>query len=57
MPHSFDLILTLAGAPTAALALGLLTQSLRLSPIVGYLVAGIVAVPAGDGEGALRGAN
>jgi monovalent cation:H+ antiporter-2, CPA2 family len=45
MPHNLDLILTLAGALSAALALGLLTQSLRLSPIVGYLLAGILVGP------------
>jgi monovalent cation:H+ antiporter-2, CPA2 family len=45
MPHSFDLILTLAGALTAALLFGLLTQGLRLSPIVGYLIAGILVGP------------
>jgi monovalent cation:H+ antiporter-2, CPA2 family len=45
MPHNLDLILTLAGALGAALALGLLTQSLRLSPIVGYLLAGILVGP------------
>lgn len=45
MPHSLDLILTLAGALSAALVLGLLTQSLRLSPIVGYLLAGVFVGP------------
>jgi len=45
MPHNLDLILTLSGALGAALVLGLLTQRLRLSPIVGYLLAGIVVGP------------
>jgi CPA2 family monovalent cation:H+ antiporter-2 len=45
MPHHLDLILTLAGALSAALVLGLVTQRLRLSPIVGYLIAGIVVGP------------
>jgi CPA2 family monovalent cation:H+ antiporter-2 len=45
MTHDIDLVLTLAGALGAALAFGLLTQRLRLSPIVGYLVAGIVVGP------------
>ena len=40
--HSIELILTLTGALTAALVLGYVTQRLGLSPIVGYLLAGIV---------------
>jgi CPA2 family monovalent cation:H+ antiporter-2 len=43
--HDLDLILTLAGGLTAALVLGFITQKLRLSPIVGYLLAGIVVGP------------
>ena len=39
------LITTLAAAFTAAWVLGLITQRLRLSPIVGYLLAGIVIGP------------
>jgi CPA2 family monovalent cation:H+ antiporter-2 len=45
MPHNLDLILTLTGGLTAALALGFLTLKLRLSPIVGYLLAGILVGP------------
>ncbi|HEX6276613.1 MAG TPA: cation:proton antiporter [Polyangiaceae bacterium] len=45
MAHNLELILTLAGALGAALVLGLLTQSLRLSPIVGYLLAGVLVGP------------
>jgi monovalent cation:H+ antiporter-2, CPA2 family len=45
MPHNLDLILTLAGALSAALVLGIATQSLRLSPIVGYLIAGVLVGP------------
>nr|WP_256200168.1 cation:proton antiporter [Verrucomicrobium spinosum] len=45
MPHNLDLILTLTGGLTAALALGFITQKLRLSPIVGYLLAGILVGP------------
>ncbi len=44
MAH-LDLILTLTGGFIAALALGLLTQRLGLSPIVGYLLAGIMVSP------------
>ncbi|WP_437916869.1 cation:proton antiporter [Sorangium sp. So ce302] len=45
MPHELDLILTITGGLTAALALGFVTQRLRLSPIVGYLLAGILVGP------------
>jgi monovalent cation:H+ antiporter-2, CPA2 family len=45
MPHNIDLILTLTGGLTAALGLGFATQKLRLSPIVGYLLAGILVGP------------
>jgi CPA2 family monovalent cation:H+ antiporter-2 len=40
--HDFPLISTLAIGFTAAWLLGLLTQRLRLSPIVGYLLAGVL---------------
>jgi monovalent cation:H+ antiporter-2, CPA2 family len=43
--HQAELILTLAGALTAALGVGLLTQRLGLSPIVGYLLAGVLVGP------------
>jgi CPA2 family monovalent cation:H+ antiporter-2 len=45
MPHNLDLIFTLTGGFTAALVFGYLTQRIRLSPIVGYLLAGIVVGP------------
>jgi monovalent cation:H+ antiporter-2, CPA2 family len=45
MPHNIDLILTLTGGLTAALGLGFATQKLKLSPIVGYLLAGILVGP------------
>ncbi|WP_437641085.1 cation:proton antiporter [Sorangium sp. So ce854] len=45
MPHELDLIVTLTGGLTAALAFGFITQRLRLSPIVGYLLAGIFVGP------------
>ncbi|TLD71222.1 sodium:proton exchanger [Phragmitibacter flavus] len=45
MPHNIDLILTLTGGLTAALVLGFITQKLKLSPIVGYLLAGVVVGP------------
>lgn len=43
--HNLDLILTLTGGLTAALVLGYLTHRLGLSPIVGYLLAGIAVGP------------
>ena len=43
--HGYDLILTLTGSLAAALVLGYLTQRLRLSPIVGYLLAGTLVGP------------
>ena len=43
--HEVDLILTLTGGLTAALVLGYVTQHLKLSPIVGYLLAGIAVSP------------
>ncbi len=45
MPHNIELILTLTGGLTAALLLGFITQKLKLSPIVGYLLAGIIVGP------------
>ena len=44
MPDS-GLILTLAGGLTAALVLGYLTHRIGLSPIAGYLIAGIIVGP------------
>src|SRR3712207_5717009 len=43
--HGTDLILTLAGGLSAALVLGYLTQRLGLSPLVGYLLAGVIVGP------------
>ncbi|MGB7159898.1 MAG: cation:proton antiporter, partial [Tepidisphaeraceae bacterium] len=43
--HAIPLITLIAAAFTAAWVLGLVTQSLRLSPIVGYLLAGVVIGP------------
>src|SRR5262245_20922063 len=45
MHANTDLILTLTGGLAAALVLGYLTHRLGLSPIVGYLLAGIVVGP------------
>jgi CPA2 family monovalent cation:H+ antiporter-2 len=43
--HSFDLILTLTGGLAGALVFGYLTQQAGLSPIVGYLLAGVAVGP------------
>src|SRR6185295_17322384 len=43
--HDLPLITLIAAALTAAWVLGLLTQWLKLSPIVGYLLAGIAIGP------------
>ena len=43
--HSFDLIVTLTGGLSAALVFGYLTQRAGLSPIVGYLLAGVAVGP------------
>jgi CPA2 family monovalent cation:H+ antiporter-2 len=43
--HQLDLILTLTGGLATAVVFGYLTDRLRLSPIVGYLIAGIVVGP------------
>jgi monovalent cation:H+ antiporter-2, CPA2 family len=43
--HELDLIVTLAGSLGAALVFGYLTQRGGLSPIVGYLVAGVALGP------------
>ena len=45
MPHDTPLIATIAIGLALAFALGLVAQRLRLPPIVGYLVAGIVVGP------------
>src|SRR5689334_19172212 len=43
--HDFDLILTLTGGLAAALICGYVTFRLGLSPLVGYLLAGIAVGP------------
>lgn len=45
MHPDLPLITTIAAAFTAAWVLGLITQRLRLSPIVGYLLAGVAIGP------------
>lgn len=47
--HDLSLISTIAAGFTAAWLLGLLTQRLRLSPIVGYLLAGVIIGPHSPG--------
>jgi CPA2 family monovalent cation:H+ antiporter-2 len=45
MPHEAPLLTTMAAAFAAAWVLGLVAQRLRLSPIVGYLLAGVAIGP------------
>lgn len=45
MTHNLDLLLTLAAGLIGALAFGYFTHRLGLSPIVGYLLAGILVGP------------
>ena len=45
MPHADSLILTLVGGFVLAFVFGMLAHRLKLSPLVGYLVAGIVVGP------------
>src|SRR5262245_20935432 len=52
--HNLDLILTLTGGLAAALSLGYITHRLGLSPIVGYLLAGIALSPNTPGFAANR---
>ncbi len=47
--HDLSLISTIAAGFTAAWLLGLLTQKLKLSPIVGYLLAGVIIGPHSPG--------
>ena len=47
MPHQTSLIAILCMGFVLALVFGLLAQRLRLSPLVGYLIAGVVAGPEG----------
>jgi len=47
--HDVTLILTLAGGLTAALVLGYITHRIGLSPIVGYLLAGVIVGPHSPG--------
>ena len=49
MHHDLPLLSTLCGALVAALALGLVAHRLGLSPVVGYLLAGVVVGPATPG--------
>ena len=49
-----DLILTLTSGLAAALVLGYITQRLGLSPIVGYLLGGVIVGPNTPGFAANR---
>ncbi len=45
MHHTTPLITTIVGALVLAFLLGMLANRLRISPLVGYLVAGVMAGP------------
>lgn len=45
MPHADSLILTLVGGFVLAFVFGMLAHRLKLSPLVGYLVAGVIVGP------------
>ncbi|MBL0948495.1 cation:proton antiporter [Brevundimonas sp.] len=45
MPHADSLILTLVGGFVLAFVFGMIANRLKLSPLVGYLVAGVVVGP------------
>jgi len=45
MPHADSLIVTLVGGFVLAFVFGMLANKLKLSPLVGYLVAGVVVGP------------
>jgi monovalent cation:H+ antiporter-2, CPA2 family len=45
VPHEIDIIVTFTGGLTAALIFGFIAHRLRLSPVVGYLVAGVAVGP------------
>lgn len=49
MPHDVSLIATIATAFGLAMAFGLVAARLRMPPLVGYLLAGIVVSPATPG--------
>ena len=49
MPHGISLITTIAAGLSLALVMGYLATRLRLPPLVGYLVAGIIIGPATPG--------
>jgi CPA2 family monovalent cation:H+ antiporter-2 len=49
MPHEINLITTIAAGLGLALVLGLVAARLRLPPLVGYLLAGVVIGPATPG--------
>ena len=45
MPHDLPLVTTIAAALASAWVLGVLARRIGLSPIVGYLLAGVVIGP------------
>src|SRR5205085_11548386 len=49
MPHASSLIATIVGGIGLAFILGTITNRLRIPPLVGYLLAGVAALPLSPG--------
>ena len=49
MPHSITLITTIAASLGLALIMGIIASRLKLPPLVGYLIAGVLLGPATPG--------
>ncbi|RYZ80983.1 MAG: sodium:proton antiporter, partial [Moraxellaceae bacterium] len=49
MPHNISLITTIAAGLGLAMILGFIAVRLRMPPLVGYLIAGIIAAPTTPG--------
>src|SRR6266536_1663901 len=49
MPHSISLITTIAAALGLAMIMGFVVSRLKMPPLVGYLIAGIIIGPATPG--------
>src|SRR6185503_3685927 len=49
MPHNISLITTIAGGLGLAMIMGFIAARLRIPPLVGYLIAGIMVGPATPG--------
>jgi len=57
VPHETPLLALLAGGFVLAFVLGSAAHKLRLSPLVGYLLAGVVVGPFTPGSSAMPGSR